>query len=133
MSVTPRLSRLRYFFKYSFREAFRLCKPPSSFAASSGSPMGLTASAMANKIRPFFTETVSSTARASRPRTALAICQRNTVREISAAQSQTSREMMQQKTTAQLYISTPLMPMAAIPLPITLDFQHKEIGIIPND
>ena len=63
-----------------------LCKPPSSFTASMGIPMGLTASAIPRRIRPLVTEVVSRTSTASRPRTALAIWKIKTVWEIRPAQ-----------------------------------------------
>ncbi len=76
-----------------FNAIFARCKPPNSFAASIGRPMGLTARAKPRRIRPFLTDVVNRMITARRPRTLLAIFQRNTVRENSAAQSQTSREI----------------------------------------
>jgi len=40
------------------------CRLPTIFAASRGSPIGLTRNAIANRIKPFFTEHVSKTATA---------------------------------------------------------------------
>ena len=71
----------------SFSAIFARCKPPSSFAASIGRPKGLTTRAKPRRIRPFLTDVVNRTIKARRPRTAPAICQRNTVREDSVAQS----------------------------------------------
>ena len=70
-----------------------LCKPVRMCAANIGSPIGLTRNAMVRRIRPFFTEYVTSTKMPRMPTIPLASRRKNAENEISPMQTSVNRSM----------------------------------------